>query len=347
MEIKREDLKLLNLINMKGCYYLFISLFLWGCAGEKKQSVEYADATYKLLDDEIATTMPGTLRVAGDFLVWEDPFARDYFVHVHEKETGHQVGAMGKVGEGPREFVTGGINGACIDNRYFAMDINGKTRGFLSIDSLVQGKDPFVPLTDQEKASRPPMPEFAKDLYIGITDDDAEHCFEALLHGQASSFGNYPIPQVKQYLGGEREYNASRGVFVYSCYDFPYLALYQQDEDEFSLVWEWRTDDDEYEIRNNEILFDRRVKGVRGLCMSKDFIITLQRDRRTDDTDESTVGRDASKCPRTVFLYDYDGNLVKIVDLGIPVMRIAAESKDNTLYAIGVNPDFVLVKYEL
>ncbi|CDE02681.1 hypothetical protein DXA58_10175 [Bacteroides uniformis] len=112
-------------------------------------------------------------------------------------------------------------------------------------------------------------------------------------------------------------------------------------------MWEWRTDGDEYEIRNNEVIFDRRVKGVRGLCMSKDFIITLQRDRRKDDTDESTVGRDASKCPHTVFLYDYDGNLVKIVDLGIPVMRIASEEQSNTLYAIGVNPDFVLVKYEL
>jgi len=56
--------------------------------------------------------------------------------------------------------------------------------------------------------------------------------------------------------------------------------LYQQDEDKFPLVWEWRTDGDEYEIRNNEVIFDRRVKGVRGLCMSKDFIITLQRDRR-------------------------------------------------------------------
>ena len=150
-----------------------------------------------------------------------------------------------------------------------------------------------------ERLSRPAMAEYAKNVYIGIADAGAEHCFETLLHGQASSFGNYPIPQVKQYLGGERGYNASRGVFVYSCYDFPYLALYQQDEDKFSLVWEWRTDGDEYEIRNNEVIFDRRVKGVRGLCMSKDFIITLQRDRRKDDTDESTVGRDASKCPHT------------------------------------------------
>lgn len=104
---------------MKTYYYLLILFFLYGCANEKKQNVEYVSATYELLDDEIATTMPGTLRVAGDFLVWEDPFARDYFVHVHEKETGRKVGVMGKVGEGPREFITGGINGSCIDNRFF------------------------------------------------------------------------------------------------------------------------------------------------------------------------------------------------------------------------------------
>ena len=40
---------------------------------------------------------------------------------------------MGKVGEGPREFITGGINGSCIDNCFFAVDANGKTRGFLSL----------------------------------------------------------------------------------------------------------------------------------------------------------------------------------------------------------------------
>ena len=119
-------------------------------------------ATYELLDDEIATTMPGTLRVAGDFLVWEDPFARDYFVHVHEKETGRKVGVMGKVGEGPREFITGGINGSCIDNRFFAVDANGKTRGFLSLDSLSQSKDAFIPMTEEERLSRPAMAEYAR-----------------------------------------------------------------------------------------------------------------------------------------------------------------------------------------
>lgn len=48
--------------------------------------------------------------------------------------------------------------------------------------------------------------------------------------------------------------------------------------------------------------------------------------------DETTVGRDASKCPHTVFLYDYEGHLIKIVDLGMPIMRIAADRTSNVLY---------------
>lgn len=87
---------------------------------------------------------------------------------------------------------------------FFAVDANGKTRGFLSLDSLSQGKDAFIPMTEEERLSRPAMAEYAKNVYIGIADAGAEHCFETLLHGQTSSFGNYPIPQVKQYLG-ERE----------------------------------------------------------------------------------------------------------------------------------------------
>ena len=38
-----------------------------------------------------------------------------------------------------------------------------------------------------ERLSRPAMAEYAKNVYIGIVDAGAEHCFETLLHGQASS----------------------------------------------------------------------------------------------------------------------------------------------------------------
>ena len=102
-----------------------------------------------------------------------------------------------------------------------------------------------------------------------------------------------------------------------------------------------------YNITDDDIIFDRKVKGANDVCMSKDYIITLERDRERDPMDESTVRRDISKCPRTVFLYDYAGNLLKIVDVGMPIMRIAAGNNSNTLYIIGGNPDYVLAKCEL
>lgn len=334
-------------MHLKIYFYPFLFLFLCSCASEKKQNVEYVSATHEVLDDEIMTTMPGTLYVADDFLVWEDPFARDYFAHVHEKATGRKVGVMGKVGEGPREFITGELHSECIDNRFFAIDVNGNTCGFLSIDSLVQGKDTFVALSEEEKAALPKMPERVKGLYIGTTKNGDKSYFKAMVQGKEVEFGKYPIPQAKQHVSGSMAYNQERGVLVYACSRFPYLVLYKRDGSEFSLAWENVSDGREYEVRDGEVIFDRRYGGIFGLCLSKDYIIALQRDRTKDDMDESTVGRDVKKCPHTVFLYDYAGNLQKIVDLGIPVMRIAAKENDNTLYAIGANPDYVLVKYDL
>ena len=49
----------------------------------------------------------------------------------------------------------------------------------------------------------------------------------------------------------------------------------------------------------------------------------------------------------TIFLaclYDYGSRLVKVADLGMPVVRIASDRRSNTLYAIGLpKRDFILL----
>ncbi|WP_291528967.1 hypothetical protein [Bacteroides sp. UBA939] len=326
--------------------YSLLSFFLLSCKSGN-ENVVYEKASYKLLNSEIMTTMPGDLIVTGDYLVWTDPFARDYFVHVHDRENGGEIGVMGKVGKGPREFITGGINMVAIDNLFFASDANGNTKGFLSLDSLVLQKETFIALSDSERVSRPQMSELSKGVFVGRTEDGDANYFKANIQGQNSVFGVYPVSKVKQHIGGNMAYNPEKRCLVYTSFNFPYIALYQETGNTFKLLWERKSDGREYEIADNQIIFDRRVGGIRGVCLSKDYIIALERDRERDPMDESTVGRDISKCPRTVFLYDYDGKLVKIVDLGIPIMRIAADSKDNVLYVLGADPDYVLVKYEL
>lgn len=79
----------------------------------------------------------------------------------------------------------------------------------------------------------------------------------------------------------------------------------------------------------------------------KDYIAIIQRDYEIDKTDESTVGMNFDKLPKTVFLYDYEGKLKRIIDLGIPLIRIAGDTESNTLFAIGVDPELVLIKSEL
>jgi hypothetical protein len=50
------------------------------------------------------------------------------------------------------------------------------------------------------------------------------------------------------------------------------------------------------------------------MALTKDFIVTIQRDYEDDPTDESKVGRDIGKLPQTLFVYDYDGNLLKTIN---------------------------------
>ena len=53
------------------------------------------------------------------------------------------------------------------------------------------------------------------------------------------------------------------------------------------------------------------------------------------------------KLPKTVFLYDYHGNFIKIIDVGIPLLRIAGDIHNNELYAIGLDGEFIMIKFSV
>lgn len=327
---------------MKYISFLFLILFLASCNSEVKTERIFLQP--ELLSDEIYTTMPGGFVTTDDYLVWTNPFSNDYFVHVHEF-SGKEVGVMGKHGEGPDEFVSGGIGLFSVENKLFASDANGLTRGYLSIDSLIAGKEPLIKVFEPELDQG--MENLDKDLFLRRTENGEPDYFEVSVHGKVSGFGVYPFREIKRHFASYLAYNPVSQQLAVTAHQTPYLALYKREGDTFKLQGERFPDYKNYEIENGDIIFDDKRGGISGIALSKDYIIALQRDYQTDPMDESTVGRNAAKCSHTVFLYDYQLNLVKIVDLGMPVMRIAAKGDRNTLYAIGVNPEFALVKYEL
>ena len=48
-----------------------------------------------------------------------------------------------------------------------------------------------------------------------------------------------------------------------------------------------------------------------------------------------------------VIVYDYDFNLKKIIDMGMPILRIETKGNSNTIYAVGIDLYFCIVTYEI
>ena len=119
-------------------YLGLLLLPLFSCS--EKMEVERVEAKYELLSEDVFTRMPGNLLLADSYLVWIDPFTTDYFVHVHQVSDGKKVGVMGKQGQGPNEFITPIVSQLSYNRNIHTVDANGKTRGYLSIDSLLAGK---------------------------------------------------------------------------------------------------------------------------------------------------------------------------------------------------------------
>ena len=329
---------------MKYVSIIIIAILLSGCRN-RESSLSYEEKTPIVLNDSLMTRMPGTLLVAGDYLVWEDPFARDYFVNVHDARTGKLVGRMGKVGEGPDEFITGGIAASAPGGRLFASDANGRNRGYLSIDSLLAGGEPLRLLSGTEREQRPVGWEVQCGMFIGTTDNEADY-FHMTKAGKRTTFGVYPIKKLHRHLGGVMAYDSINGRLAYSCYHAPYLALYKRKGDSFTLQWE-TAGRANYQLVEGEPVFDQNHGGISDLALCKDYVAVLQRDWSREPLDATMQGRDVRALPHTLFLYDYNSQLRKIIELGMPVVRIAADCRSNCVYAIGVNPEFVLIRYEL
>lgn len=253
---------------------------------------------------------------------------------------------MGKVGEGPNEFITGGISAHCIGGRLFATDANGQNRGFLSVDSLVAGKEPFRPLDFAQREVRPKMTELQHGVFVKRTEDGDEAYFKANIRGRESTFGVYPVKDVREHLGTTLAYDSVSGMLACASFTIPYLSLYQKQGDTFKLLWEEEAEIG-YEVSRGKIVPDQRIGGIFGLSLTRDYVVSLHRDWENEPLDGPVQGRDERLIPHLVYLYDYDSHLVKVVDLGMPVVRIASDRRSNTLYAIGLNPDYMLVKYEL
>ena len=173
-------MSVLKYIPMKCDIILTLLLFLPLMSCSEKQEVERLEVKYELLSEDVFTRMPGNLLLSDDYLVWTDPFTTDYFVHVHQASDGKKVGVMGKQGKGPGEFVTPMVSQLSYKRNIRAVDANGKTKGYLSIDSLLAGKNPMVPFKDVKESE---LYKIDDSTFVDYTEDEEPYYLKAEVNG--------------------------------------------------------------------------------------------------------------------------------------------------------------------
>ena len=329
------------------CIYLVT--FLCSCT-KKEQRIETETVSIEIVTDSVYTRMPGTLVVSDNYLVWEDPFANDNFMNVIDLKEQKHIGSMGAIGQGPEEFNTPMISSA-YDNRIFVFDLNTKHQAFYSLDNFNNKQNPYSGYVDNHQQRITNKICINKEQFV-VLQPAENRIFKLISEGDSIEFGS-SIPTSSSFSNmydinqGSIRYNEKNHMLVFASYLFPFIEIFRIKSNTVVPIFRSQIPSNLYRKSGSEIKVNTSRKGSMNMTLTKDYIVTIQRDYEKDNMDESTVGMDFNKLPTTVFLYDYKGNIKKIVDLGIPIFRIAGKVNDNVLYAVGVNPEFVIVKCEL
>lgn len=267
--------------------FLLYSLCLLTFIACKSGSTEIERLTLSpssTIQDSLFTQLPGSLILCNNYLVWEDPFNPNYFLHVVDINAKKEIGTMGLIGRGPKEFITP-LSISSIGNKIFTYDLNQNKQAYYSIDSMLANKDPFILL--------PPLPiedcldivQIAEGEFIS-THPQNEQLFQWIHQDSTVSFfGKSPIKEkLKDY------YNSRQGTYfinpynqklIYSASLFPYIALYEKEGNNFQLKWEKVSSKNFYEIKNGNIHFIEEAQVPHEIILTKDYIITLEKEENT------------------------------------------------------------------
>ncbi len=326
---------------------ILLVLICFSCKDLKDQPQE-AHIEAETIIESIPTRLPGNIFAIDSMLVMIDPLSDEGFIRVFDVKNGIEVAKAGKLGQEPDEFISPG--GAQIfEGQLVIFDPNLNRVGFFNIDSIARGKKSLIRIDKNENYQG--LITYLKidnELAIGADYSKMPLKLMETATGDIKEFGHYPIEDkinnAFDVFQGAVKFHADKALLAHGFYHTRHIILYEKNGQHFKVKWEKRFTDPEFAIRNGHLNWkDSQLKGFSGIAFTQDYIIALI----NEDVKVSEGGRDIKYLPKTIYVLDYDGNILKKYHLDIPVLRLATSLSSNTIYAVGMNPDFCLIKYDL
>ncbi len=320
-----------------------LAFSLLSCSSSTKE-IERVPVKCTMLAEGLYTKFPGTLLVDDKYIIMQDPFTDDGLIKLYDRNNGEMITQIGHAGKGPEEFVTSNLHNV-FNGQLFASDMGGAKKAIAILDSIPQKRQPFkFSRWGEDGMNTAQMIAPGEYLIHDFSGKQPFRIINEVGENIQEPFGKWLIEGAYDDQQGTLRYLPGKNIFVYAMFDNPYIAMYQRSGKGFELTWENQFGGLNYTLGNNRIKWgDDQEIGINDVAFLKDYIACLRREALVKDH----AGRDISKLPRTLYLFDYKGQLVKICELEHPTLRIAADGKSNTLYAINVPDEFCIVKYEL
>ncbi len=330
---------------MKNIYIVILCGLLTSCVGKKQPKIEVVTVKAEVITDSVYSRLPGSFYLLKDFVVWQDVFGVDGFLHILDRKNGKEVLKVGKIGQGPLEFSTPEISYST-NKSVFIYDLNTKKQAILDL-SKQNKKFKFIESCDDKYVS---SKLYVDSSFIVSSIPDSINFIKTMINGNVGYLSCWIQDEINNrfdvFQGSILTYKKEK--IVYSANNFPYVSIYEKDDvGSFKLKKEIKNES-KYSIIDKKLKIDANsFVGAFDTTLSKDYIVLLQFQKENTKKRKNNIGRDISKLPQTLFIYSYEGELKKIIDLKIPILRIASNPDTNELFFMGINPEFTIYKCSL
>lgn len=328
-------------------FYIAISLFIFISCNQYPQKIERVNVTPEIITDELYISKKSKLIKTNNLFYISDINEIDGFIKIYNSSGAFNT-SIGKIGDGPGEFTTPNIisyknDGVLVWNKWgrFNSAISKKAGERIVLSPITM---PFI----NENAASLQTDLEGNFIVYNPTKKEGIITLYSKDGKEITSAGKLPYPQEisnrQESFSGEIIYNPYNKKLVLALNTLPYVSVYQIKNNQITLLNEQEIGEVEYHVSDNNMNIPNSGKDcLVGFCLTKDYIVSVLNDPDYTGTDRSQT----SPKRHTVGVYDYNLNLVKIVNLNMPRVKLAAQGKDNYFYAIVLNPEYSIAKVKL
>ena len=310
------------------------------CNNANSTKIESEPIEYEFIDTVISS-FPADFIYTGKYVVWTDWMNSFYtmpgnLIHIVDPELKREVASVVRQGRGPNEFLDASVERYNGDTVY-VHDLNMPRQVLISLeDAIADGKN-FIQLPEQEAAGDIRRILVTRNSQVIYNYDYEDTPFRFINGADTIPFGKYAVStdvDNRYKLDAGIEYDSHLKILTCRPLSTQQVVLYKRSGKSFELVSDI-----------NCAVVDERHGNALGYALTKDYIVTLDYDYAIGE--KPAQGRDMKALPRTLYVRDHNGKLLRIFKLDVPTLRLSGCGKDNVIYAITAPLEFELVRIDL